>query len=300
VTGRFAPTPSGPLHAGSVAAAVASYLFAKSSGGRWLIRVEDLDRTREVPGCAGRYVADLAALGLVSDGEILRQSENVARYDSIFQDLRERDLVYGCGCSRREIASSASAPHGPEGPRYPGTCRDRALGKRQIRAWRLRVPPGIVEFRDRVFGEIRQDVSRTIGDFIVCRESPERTYAYQLAVVADDAFQGVTQVVRGADLLDSTPRQIVLLRMLGVPVPEYAHIPVFVERGGAKLSKRSGAGRIARAIAAGRAAEVLAVVLRALGQAETLERAVPLFDADRIPRDREIPTPPYFDDVASM
>ncbi len=240
-----------------------------------------------IPGCAREQEAVLRHFGLEPDGEIVFQSERTALYDRLFDRLRAAGLVYPCRCSRREIAAAASAPHGPEGPRYPGTCREADISDSEARAWRFRVPEGPVGFEDVVFGSIGQDVSAAVGDFVVRRDRPERTYAYQLAVVADDADQGVTQVVRGADLLDSTPRQILLYRALGFDLPAFAHVPLLLSAEGEKRSKRIGGEDLARVSPAERP-RILARVLALLGQEPTLAGAVAAFDPSRIPRRREI------------
>ena len=232
--------------------------------------------------------AVLRGFGFEPDDAIVFQSARTNLYDAFFERLRLAGLVYACRCSRREIAAAASAPHGPEGPRYPGTCRGAEVPAGEARAWRLRVPDGEVEFEDGIFGPIRQDVSATVGDFVVRRETPEPCYAYQLAVVADDALQGVTQVVRGADLLDSTPRQILIFRALGFDLPRFAHVPLLVSSG-EKRSKRLGREDLAKASRAERR-QNLARVLALLGQEPTLERAIAAFDPARIPRRREIET----------
>lgn len=240
-----------------------------------------------IPGCAREQEAVLRGFGLEPDGEIVFQSARTALYDRLFARLRAAGLVYPCRCSRKEIAAAASAPHGPEGPRYPGTCREAGVAAGEARAWRFRVPEGTVEFDDAIFGPIRQDVSVAVGDFLVRRETPERCYAYQLAVVADDAAQGVTQVVRGADLLDSTPRQILIFRALGFEIPKFAHVPLLVSSAGEKRSKRLGREDLAKASAAERP-PILARVLTLLGQEPTLERALAAFDPSLIPRRREL------------
>ncbi len=222
-----------------------------------------------------------------SNGEIVWQSERTARYDALFEQLLRADLVYPCRCSRKEIATAASAPHAAD-PVYPGTCRDARVPEREARAWRLRVPAGVVSFRDGVFGDMSQDVAREVGDFVIRREQPERAYAYQLAVVADDTAQEITQVVRGADLLDSTARQILLGRALGFSIPAYAHVPLLVSAQGEKLSKRAGSRQLADAAHNGRLDAILAALLTTLGQRPTLAEAIRSFDASRIPKQREI------------
>jgi glutamyl-Q tRNA(Asp) synthetase len=238
--GRFAPSPTGPLHAGSLVAALASYLDARANGGRWLIRIEDIDEGRAVPGAAETILEQLAWLGMHSDGEILWQSRRKARYQAARERLAEH--VYGCGCNRREIADSRLGV-GPDGAAiYPGTCRHGLAPGREARSLRLRVPEAgadLVGFTDRFAGWQEQRLALESGDFVLKRA--DGYWAYQLAVVVDDAEQGVTDVVRGADLLDSTPRQIYLQRLLGVPTPRYLHVPVVRNANGEKLSKQTGA-----------------------------------------------------------
>jgi glutamyl-Q tRNA(Asp) synthetase len=238
--GRFAPSPTGPLHAGSLVAALASYLDARVHGGAWLIRIEDIDEGRAVPGAADTILEQLDWLGMHSDGEIVWQS----RRKDLYQAARERlgEAVYGCGCNRREIADSRLGT-GPDGAAiYPGTCRHGLAPGREARSLRLRVPsPGedLIGFTDRFAGYQEQRLALESGDFVLKRA--DGYWAYQLAVVVDDAEQGVTDVVRGADLLDSTPRQIYLQRRLGVPTPRYLHVPVVRNAAGEKLSKQTGA-----------------------------------------------------------
>lgn len=242
-TGRFAPSPSGPLHAGSLAAALASWLDARAHAGRWLVRIEDVDAPRTVAGADEFILNQLRALGLHWDGEVVWQSRRGALYQRAFDDLAARGLVYGCGCTRREIADSQSAQGTPgvDGERpYPGTCRNGLAPGRQARAWRVRLPDdaGIERFDDRWLGPQEQDVARAVGDFVLKRA--DGLWAYQLAVVVDDAGQGVTDVVRGADLLGSTARQRVLGRLLGLPLPRVMHVPLVVDPAtGLKLSKQN-------------------------------------------------------------
>ncbi len=245
--GRFAPSPSGPLHAGSLVAALASWLDARAHGGRWLLRMEDVDVPRTVPGAADTIMAQLDALGLHWDGGIMWQSQRNAAYQAAFDTLAARGLVYGCGCTRREIADSALRGQtlpGADGERpYPGTCRHGLPEGRQARAWRLRIPAGVEHFEDRWLGPQAQDVAQAVGDFALRRA--DGLWAYQLAVVVDDAEQGVTDVVRGADLLSSTARQRVLGRLLGLPPVRYLHVPLILDpASGLKLSKQNGAPAI--------------------------------------------------------
>jgi glutamyl-Q tRNA(Asp) synthetase len=289
--GRFAPSPTGPLHFGSLVAAIASWLDARAAGGRWLVRIEDVDTPRTVAGATEEIVSALAALGLEHDGEIVHQSARGAIYAEALERLRHAGCVYRCGCSRREIADSGL--RGPEGPVYPGTCRSDAALFRDAAApalgdcaVRMSVPAGSVRFEDRVQGEVVQDVAREIGDFVLRRR--DGLFAYQLAVVVDDALQGVTDVVRGADLLGSTARQIVLQRALGFATPRYLHFPVAVDAAGEKLSKQTRA----RPVDVREGAQLIARALAFLGQepmdpdtpGRMLARAVRSWDARRIPR----------------
>lgn len=218
-------------------AAVGSRLFARRVGGRWLVRMEDLDAGRVVAGTAEGILDTLRRYGLDWDGEVVYQSQRIALYERALQTLREQDLVYDCACSRTELRSAASAPVGRE-PVYPGTCRNGIPAGRVARAVRFRVPKGVISFDDLLVGCVEENVAEETGDFVIKRA--DGVFAYQLAVVVDDAEQGVTQVVRGADLLTSTPRQIALQRALGLPTPEYAHVPLALNADGSKISKREG------------------------------------------------------------
>ena len=238
--GRFAPSPTGPLHFGSLVAALGSYLDARAAGGEWLVRMEDLDRPREVPGAAATILRTLEAFGFEWDGHVLRQSSRTGAYAQAIERLRDAGLVFPCACSRREI--TARGPPGIDGPIYPGTCRHRLPPGRQARSLRLRTEQESILVRDRIQGELRQDLAREVGDFILRRA--DGIHAYQLAVVVDDGFQGIDQIVRGADLLASTPRQIFLLRALRLPVPIYAHLPVVVNAAGRKLGKSHAAAPV--------------------------------------------------------
>jgi glutamyl-Q tRNA(Asp) synthetase len=247
--GRFAPSPSGPLHAGSVVAALASWLDARAHGGRWLVRIEDVDGPRTAPGAEHEILRQLHALGLVPDEPPVRQSQRGALYDAALQRLRNAGHAYPCGCTKREIeaelaAMGVPAERGAERV-YPGTCRQGLNGK-PARAWRLRVEPGtVIDWHDRRLGPQRQDIAREVGDFVLQRA--DGPWAYQLAVVVDDAAQGITHVVRGEDLADNTARQIHLQRLLGLPTPSYLHTPLVRDARGEKLSKSNGAQPVAQA-----------------------------------------------------
>jgi glutamyl-Q tRNA(Asp) synthetase len=233
--GRFAPSPTGPLHFGSLVAAVGSFLEARTRGGEWLVRMEDLDPPRVAPGAGDEILRALKVCGLEWDGSVARQSERSDAYHGALHRLRQKGRVYPCVCSRREIADSAVA--GNEGPVYPGTCREGISAGKAARALRLSTQGAVIEFDDAVQGRVAHDLERDSGDFVLYRA--DEVYAYQLAVVVDDAEQGITDVVRGADLLGSTPRQIYLQGLLGLPRPRYAHVPVAVNASGEKLSKQT-------------------------------------------------------------
>lgn len=230
--GRFAPSPTGPLHMGSLVTALASWLDARAHGGTWLLRIEDLDPPREMPGAAQAIISALAARGMTPDEPIVFQSNRHPRYCAAFDTLRGADRVYGCACSRAQIDSDAGG-----GAVYPGTCR-AGTGGRPVRAWRFRVPDDTVGFADRACGAISQSLADAVGDFVVRRA--DGLWAYQLAVVVDDGEQRITDVVRGTDLLDNTPRQIALQRALGYPTPRYLHVPLVLNERGEKLSKQTG------------------------------------------------------------
>lgn len=240
--GRFAPSPSGPLHAGSLVAALASYLDARVHAGRWLLRIEDIDETRTVPGAADDIIATLAALDMHSDGPVLVQSQRKQRYQLACQRLGA--LAYPCGCSRKEIADSRVGTASDGAALYPGTCRHGLAPGKQARTLRLRVPDAgeageLVRFEDRWLGPQQQHLASEVGDFVLQRA--DGFWAYQLAVVVDDAEQGVTDIVRGADLLDSTARQIYLQGLLGYATPRYLHLPLVMNAVGEKFSKQNGA-----------------------------------------------------------
>jgi glutamyl-Q tRNA(Asp) synthetase len=256
--GRFAPSPTGPLHFGSLVAAVGSFLQARAHGGRWLVRMEDLDPPREVAGAADDILRTLERFGLAWDGEVMYQSRRAAAYREAIEQLRRRGVLYACGCSRREIADSSIA--GIDGPVYPGTCRHGLPAGRLERALRVRTDGARIAFDDRWQGRQVCELEGLIGDFVIRRA--DGFVAYQLAAAVDDAAQGITEVVRGADLLFSTPRQLHLQQLLGFPAPAYAHLPVAVNGRGEKLSKQTGALSVAREAPA----PLLQRVLSFLGQ----------------------------------
>ncbi|MDA7417979.1 tRNA glutamyl-Q(34) synthetase GluQRS [Xenophilus arseniciresistens] len=265
--GRFAPSPTGLLHAGSLVAALASWLDARAHGGRWLVRIEDADTERCQPGLGEQILAQLAAFGLRPDEEPIWQTQRSARYEQALQQLVAQGLAYPCGCTRREIDEALAAQglgHTRHGERvYPGTCRNGLHGKR-ARAWRFATwqRPGRIDWHDRRLGEQVQDVAQAVGDFVLRRA--DGPWAYQLAVVVDDADQGITHVVRGEDLADNTPRQILLQRALGLPTPQYLHTPLVLAADGQKLSKQNGAQALDTQSSAGIVAALQAAV-HALG-----------------------------------
>ena len=238
--GRFAPSPTGPLHFGSLVAAVASFCDARARGGEWLLRIEDVDEPRSRPDAEREIVATLLRYGFAWDGDVARQSDRTALYEAALASLIAQRVAYPCACTRRDLAM---APLGVAGERvYPGTCRDGIpadRSARRARAWRVRVGDATVQYVDRLQGRQRQALAGDVGDFVVKRA--DGLFAYQLAVVVDDAAQGITDVVRGADLLASTPRQIFLQRALGLAEPSYLHVAVAVDARGDKLSKQTGA-----------------------------------------------------------
>ncbi|MDR2209009.1 MAG: tRNA glutamyl-Q(34) synthetase GluQRS [Azoarcus sp.] len=258
--GRFAPTPSGPLHFGSLVAALGSALDARCHGGRWLVRIEDVDTPRAVPGMAEAMLATLERFGFEWDGEVLWQSRRAGVYAAALEQLKAGGHVFPCACSRRELAEVPDSALARDGSRrYPGTCRDGLPPGSKPRAWRVRAG-GTIRFKDAVQGCQEEDLARDVGDYIVLRA--DGVFAYQLAVVTDDAEQGVTHVVRGADLLGSTARQIHLQTVLGLPTPAYAHLPVATNAAGEKLSKQT----LARAVDEAPPAHMLVSALSFLGQ----------------------------------
>ncbi len=317
--GRFAPSPTGALHFGSLVAAVGSYLEARSRNGVWLVRMEDLDPPREQAGAADGILRTLEACGMASDGDVMVQSKRGEAYRAALAQLETQGLVYVCGCSRREIADSHLTYAQPRGAHeaplarargrsaggggdpgsafiYPGTCRKGLAPGKMARATRVRVGDAVIEFEDAVQGRICQDLAAEVGDFVLLRA--DGLFAYQLAVVVDDAEQGITDIVRGADLLDSTPRQIYLQQGLGLSTPRYLHLPAAINAAGEKLSKQTRAAPVD----ARDPVPALAQVMRFLGQSppEELSReslsgfwawALSHWDARRIPRRISSPAP---------
>ncbi|WP_434649998.1 tRNA glutamyl-Q(34) synthetase GluQRS [Pseudomonas sp. D1-2] len=284
-TGRFAPTPSGHLHFGSLVAALASYLDARAVGGRWLLRMEDLDPPREEPGAQAAILKALESYGFEWDGEMVRQSDRHAAYQQVIDRLFNQGLAYACTCSRKQLE--------PYQGIYPGLCCNAGHNTEDA-AIRLRVPELEYHFVDRVQGEFRQHLGREAGDFVIRRR--DGLYAYQLAVVLDDAWQGVTDIVRGADLLDSTPRQLYLQELLGLPQPRYLHVPLITQPDGHKLGK----SYRSPPLTADQATPLLLRALRALGQQpaselvdasprELLAWGIRHWDAGKIPRTLSLP-----------
>jgi glutamyl-tRNA synthetase len=304
IRGRFAPSPTGALHLGNARTALLSWLAVRAAGGAYVMRVEDLDRPRVRPGLEARILDELRWLGLDWDegpdvggpAGPYRQSERAGRYADALARLRAAGHAYPCFCSRAEIALAARAPHGPtdEGPRYPGTCRELDPAETARRsatrapAWRLRVPEGPVSFEDLVHGVCTRDVAAETGDFVIARA--DGIAAYQLAVVVDDDAMGITDVVRGDDLLASTARQLLIYRALGLAAPRFAHVPLVVGEDGARLAKRHGALSVAELRARG--ADPRAVMgllaelsgLAAAGARPWPGALVPGFDLARVPR----------------
>jgi glutamyl-Q tRNA(Asp) synthetase len=257
--GRFAPSPTGPLHFGSLVAALGSYLEARTNGGRWLVRMEDVDAPRCKPQHADAILATLENCGFEWDGAVMVQSTRTERYREVLEQLKASGAVYPCGCTRAELAA-LEVPAGIDGaPVYPGTCRAGLPSGKQARAWRLRLE-GTVGFDDGVQGPQSQRLERDVGDCVLLRA--DGLFAYQLAVVVDDADQGIDHVIRGADLIHSTPRQIRLQQLLGLPVPHYAHLPVALDAQGQKLSKQT----LAAPVDAVHMPQALFAALRFLGQ----------------------------------
>jgi glutamyl-tRNA synthetase len=280
--GRYAPSPTGDLHLGNARTALVAWLWARRAGGRFLLRFEDLDTARVRPGCAQTQADSLAWLGLDWDGEPVAQSQRGDLYDAALATLRERGVLYECFCSRADVRRAASAPHGPDGPLYSGVCRDRdgRVAPGRPPALRVRME-GEVEFCDDVMGPQRELLEATTGDIVLRRS--DGVVAYQLAVVVDDAAQGVTHVVRGADLLASTARQIRLYELLGLsPVPGYAHVPLMLGDDGERLAKRHGAVGLTELREGG--ADPRAVVGRLAFSAGLLEHDEPCAPAELVER----------------
>lgn len=282
--GRFAPSPSGELHAGNLRTAMLAWLFARSTGRDFLLRIEDLDRARA--GAEAEQLRDLAAVGVTWDGAVVRQTDRAAVYAEAIAWLTAAGLTYECFCTRREIQEAPSAPHAPQGA-YPGTCRDLDPAelevKRSTRPAAIRLRAGATEYTVR--DVLQGDFTGVVDDFVLRRN--DGVTAYNLAVVVDDAAQGVDQVVRGDDLLPSTPRQAYLASLLNIPIPEYAHVPLVVNSDGARLAKRDGAVTLADLSRAGvSAADVRDLILRSLGlPAGTLEHALAAFRPGNLPRE---------------
>lgn len=291
--GRFAPSPTGPLHVGNLRTALLAWLFARSARGHFLVRVEDLDRSRVRPGVEKVQLADLRALGLNWEGPVVRQSERMGLYEEAIARLDGEGLLYPCYCTRKEIRAAASAPHGiSAADRYPGTCRELTEVERAEReaagrppALRVRAEGAEVSFDDRLLGHQEGEPD----DFVIRRN--DGAPSYQLAVVVDDDAQGIGEVVRGADLVDSTPRQILLYRLLGLPTPRYAHVPLVLGPDGQRLAKRHGAVTLADRVAMGEGpGEVLGWMARSLGLAEpgeapSIATLLSRFDPKRLPRE---------------
>ncbi len=266
--GRFAPSPTGQLHFGSLVAAVGSYLDARHSGGEWLVRMEDLDQTREVPGSADDILRTLEAFGLLWDGVVLYQSQRRAAYRGAVEQLQQSGLIYPCSCSRREIAASGEL--GEEGIIYTGHCRNKMAGGQKKSAQRIKVDGNLIEVDDLICGRQSQNLQQAVGDFVI--ERVDGFHAYQLAVVVDDAWQGVTHIVRGADLLHSTPRQCYLQKQLGIPRPHYAHLPIVLDSAGRKLSKQFAAVAVEKS----NPLPALYQALGFLGQKQPKEKNLPI------------------------
>jgi glutamyl-tRNA synthetase len=294
--GRFAPSPTGTLHVGNLRTALLAWLFARRQGARFLVRMEDLDQGRVQAGAAERQLRDLRAIGLDWDGEVVAQSHRHHAYEDAVARLLAAGDLYECFCTRAEIRAAASAPHGiPASDRYPGTCRELTAAQRAQHeaagrppALRVRSRGARIAFEDRLLGRFEEEVD----DFVVRRN--DGTPAYQLAVVVDDAAQGIGEVVRGADLLDSTPRQILLSRLLGLPEPRYAHVPLVLGTDGRRLAKRHGAVTLADRDEGPE--KIRAWMARTLGLARAGETPSPgdliaRFEPEQLPREPTIWSP---------
>jgi len=286
--GRFAPSPTGPLHFGSLVAAVASHADARHQNGSWLVRIDDVDQTRCRPDAEDQILRTLQTFGMHSDQAPIRQSGRAARYVEVLEQLNRQGRVYRCNCSRKVIAAIAGI--GSEGPIYPGTCRSNPPAPDVAVAWRVGVGRAPIGFHDRTVGSVSQDLAKDIGDFVVHRI--DGFTAYQLAVVVDDFDQGITDVVRGADLLWSTPRQIWLQELLGFRIPRYAHIPLVYAQNGHKLSKRDAAHPVderepVRSLVAAWTHLGQAIPTEPLGTStEFWDWAIPRWQLGRVPHDR--------------
>jgi glutamyl-Q tRNA(Asp) synthetase len=292
--GRFAPSPTGPLHFGSLVAAVGSFIDARAHDGEWLVRIENLDPPREVAGAADAILHTLDAFGLHWDGEIVYQSQRTDLYEQALQKLENAGSVYPCACSRRDILQLSAQTSSPQV--YPGTCRHGLPPGREARSIRLLVPELAVRFSDRLQGDIQEWLPESSGDFIVKRA--DGLFAYQLAVVVDDISQGITDVVRGVDLLDSTGRQLLVQQLLGAAAPRYLHLPVATNKRGVKLSKQTKAMPIdshqkpAALCAALRfLGQPIPAELEAVGLEELWHWAIANWDTEKLPTERQIPVP---------
>ncbi|MFU8821978.1 MAG: tRNA glutamyl-Q(34) synthetase GluQRS [Gammaproteobacteria bacterium] len=295
--GRFAPSPTGPLHFGSLLAAAGSWLDARAAGGEWLLRIEDLDPPREPPGAIDEILRTLEAFGLWWDGVVVLQSHRLPLYEAALDQLGAAGWAYPCTCSRKRI-EAANRERGRPGDRsYPGTCRTLpAAAARKTRILRVRTTPEPMAIVDRLQGSFQQSLEREVGDFVLRRR--EGFIAYQLAVVVDDALQGITDVVRGTDLLDSTPRQVWLQRLLDYPTPRYMHLPIVIAPGGEKLSKQTGAAAVDARCADELGWRILAALgqapppeLRGAAPAELWAWAVPHWRPQQLGGIRNIPAP---------
>lgn len=289
--GRFAPSPTGELHFGSLIAALGSWLDARVAGGEWVVRIEDVDRPRNVPGADASILRALEVCGLHWDGPVVYQSARQDAYAAALDTLRRAGDVYPCACSRSEIEAGAVGRARDGAWIYPGTCRNGVAARRHGRAWRLRVEDIEIVFADRLQGTVRENLAAEVGDFVLRRA--DGLFAYQLAVVVDDGWQGITDVVRGADLLDSTPRQIWLQRRLGLPTPRYLHLPVATNSAGEKLSKQTRAPGLVPADAAAALFAAMAFLglaplpeLRRAGVPELLAWALAAWSPERLVRQR--------------
>jgi glutamyl-Q tRNA(Asp) synthetase len=282
--GRFAPTPSGPLHFGSLVAAVASYLDARHHNGKWFMRIDDIDQPRQQPGAVESILSTLEKLGFAWDGEVLYQSHRTERYQALLDELTSRQLAYPCSCSRKEIA--ASAKMGVDGLVYPGSCRSGMRKGASQYSYRVITDSRLIGFNDRIQGDYSQQLDLDIGDFVLKRA--DGLFAYQLAIVADDDDQKINSVVRGRDLLVSTPRQIYLQQLLGMETPEYAHVPLVLDHSGNKLSKSDAA----HPVDTKRPLETLGLALDFLGQpaveSDTIDsfwkQAISHWSIEQVPR----------------